>query len=142
MYALLRTLTPTQKSKWTEHLPELTYAYKVTPHAATGFNPFYLMFSRVPRLPVDIRLHRDDMLQSQVANGDISDWVHQHQTRMKRAYTKATEKLNLAIVNRKAVHDKRVREEVLRVGAFNYGVTLLAMHVVLLCIVCIILAMQ
>ena len=116
MHALLRTLTPTQKSKWPEHLPELTYAYNVTPHAATGFSPFYLMFSRVPRLPVDIRLHRDDMLQSQVAHGDSSDWVHQHQTRLKRAYMKATEQLNLDIANRKVVHDKRVREDVLRVG--------------------------
>ena len=74
------------------------------------------MFSRFPRLPVDIRLHRDDMLQSQVAHEDSSDWVHQHQTRLKRAYTKATEQLNLDIANRKAVHDKRVREDVLRVG--------------------------
>ena len=116
MHALLRTLTPTQKSKWPEHLPELTYAYNVTPHAATGFSPFYLMFSRVPRLPVDIRLHRDDILQSQVAHGDSSDWVHQHQTRLKRTCTKATEQLNLDIANRKAVHDKRVRVDVMRVG--------------------------
>ena len=116
MHALLRTLTPTQKSKWPEHLPELTYAYNVTPHAATGFSPFYLMFSRVPRLPVDIRLHRNDMLQSQVAHGDSSDWVHQHQTRLKRACTKATEQLNLDIATRKAVHYKRVMEDVLRVG--------------------------
>ena len=56
------------------------------------------------------------MLHSQVAHGGSSDWVHQHQTRLKRAYTKATEQLNLDIVNRKAVHDKRVREDVLRVG--------------------------
>ena len=74
------------------------------------------MFSRVPRLPVDIRLHRDDMLQLQVAHGDSSDYVHQHQTRLKSAYTKATEQLNLDIANRKVVHDKRVREDVLRVG--------------------------
>ena len=74
------------------------------------------MFSRVPRLPVDIRLHRDDILQSQVVHGDSSDWIHQHQTSLKRAYTKVTEQLNLDIANRKAVHDKRVREDVLRVG--------------------------
>ena len=77
--------------------PELSYVYNVTPHAATGFSPFYLMFSRVPRLLVDIRLHRDDILQSQVTHGDSSDWLHQHQTRLKRAYTKATEQLNLEL---------------------------------------------
>ena len=57
----------------TDVYSKLTYVYNVTPHSATGFSPFYLMFSRVPRLPVDIRLHRDDMLVSQVAHGDSSD---------------------------------------------------------------------
>ena len=56
------------------------------------------------------------MLQSQVGHGGSSDWVHQHQTRLKRAYTKATEQPNLDIANRKAVHDKQLRKDVLRVG--------------------------
>ncbi|KAI0216617.1 hypothetical protein LSAT2_031386, partial [Lamellibrachia satsuma] len=51
-----------------------------------------------------------------VAHGGSSDYVYQHQTRLKSAYTKATEQLNLDIANRKFVHDKRVREDVLRVG--------------------------
>ena len=56
------------------------------------------------------------MLQSQIGHGGNIDWVQQHQTRLKRAYTKATEQLNLDIANRKAIHGKRVREDVLRVG--------------------------
>ena len=80
------TLTPAQKFKWPDYQPELTYAYNVTPHAATGFSPFYLMFGRVPRLPVDIRLHNDETLQSQTVRGTNMNWVDYHKFGSKSAY--------------------------------------------------------
>ena len=91
MHGLLRTLTPAQKSKWPDHLPELTYAYNVTRHAATGFSPFYLMFGRVPRLPIDIRLHNDETLKSQTVRGTNMNWVdyHVYQSKLKSAYSKS-----------------------------------------------------
>lgn len=116
MHGLLRTLTPAQKTKWPEYLLELTYAYNVTPHAATGFSPFYLMFGRVPRLPIDIKLHSDDPLQLQTVHGANLDWVDYHQARLTSAYAKATEQLKLDIAKRKASYDKHVGENALRVG--------------------------
>lgn len=38
-------------------LQMLTFCYNCTVHETTGFVPFYLMFGRVPRLPVDIMFH-------------------------------------------------------------------------------------
>lgn len=35
-------------------LQMLTFCYNCTEHETTGFAPFYLMFGRVPRLPVDV----------------------------------------------------------------------------------------
>lgn len=52
--SMIRTLPPKSKVKWPQMLRLLTFCYNCTEHETTGFAPFYLMFGRVPRLPVDI----------------------------------------------------------------------------------------
>ena len=39
--------------KLEEHLPELLMAYNATCSAVIGYNPYYLLFGRRPRIPVD-----------------------------------------------------------------------------------------
>lgn len=51
---MIRTLPPQSKGKWPHMLQMLTFCYNCTEHETTGFAPFYLMFGRVPRLPVDV----------------------------------------------------------------------------------------
>lgn len=51
---MLRSLPPRQKQKWPQIIQSLTFVYNCTAHETTGFAPFYLMFGRVPRLPVDL----------------------------------------------------------------------------------------
>ena len=52
--SMIRTLPPKSKAKWPQMLQLLTFCYNCTEHETTGFAPFYLMFGRVPRLPVDV----------------------------------------------------------------------------------------
>ncbi|KAJ8367494.1 hypothetical protein AAFF_G00317170 [Aldrovandia affinis] len=51
---MLRSLPPRSKHKWPQMIQTTSFTYNCTQHETTGFAPFYLMFGRVPRLPVDL----------------------------------------------------------------------------------------
>ena len=42
-----------RKACWSELLPELLLVYNATHSAVTGYSPYYLLFGRRPRIPVD-----------------------------------------------------------------------------------------
>lgn len=64
---MLRSLPPRSKQKWPQLVQTMTFVYNCTAHETTGFAPFYLMFGRVPRLPVDL------MFQSVLRDESICD---------------------------------------------------------------------
>lgn len=51
---MIRALAPEAKIDWPRRLQTLTFMYNSTTHETTGYAPFYLMFGRTPRLPVDV----------------------------------------------------------------------------------------
>jgi hypothetical protein len=51
---MLGTLETPDKSKWSKHLSHLVHAYNCTVNEATGYSPYFLMFGREARLPVDV----------------------------------------------------------------------------------------
>ena len=50
---MISKLKEDRKACWSEHLPELLLAYNATRSAVTGYSPYYLLFGRRPRIPVD-----------------------------------------------------------------------------------------
>ncbi|XP_020915478.1 uncharacterized protein LOC110252963, partial [Exaiptasia diaphana] len=51
---MLGTLPDLQKTNLKDYVAPLVHAYNAKIHGSTGFSPFYLMFGREPRLPVDV----------------------------------------------------------------------------------------
>ena len=50
---MMGKLAEDKKARWSEHLPELLSAYNGTRSAVTGYSPYYLLFGRKNRMPVD-----------------------------------------------------------------------------------------
>ena len=50
---MISKLEEDKKACWSEHLPELLLAYKATCSAVTRYSPYYLLFGRRSRIPVD-----------------------------------------------------------------------------------------
>ena len=50
---MIGKLEEDKKACWSKHLPELLLAYNATCSAVTGYSPYYLLFGRRLRIPVD-----------------------------------------------------------------------------------------
>ena len=50
---MISKLEEDRKACWSKHLPELRLAYNATCSTVTGYSPYYMLFSRRPRIPVD-----------------------------------------------------------------------------------------
>ena len=52
--SMLATAVREHSEDWEDHLAKVCFAYNTSEHSSTGFTPFYLMYGRQARLPVDI----------------------------------------------------------------------------------------
>lgn len=109
---MLKTLTETQKSNWKESLNKLVYAYNCTSCEVTGYSPFYLLFGRSPRLPVDMLFG----LYIESGSSDQRDYVGKWKQGMEEAYVIANENAQKAVERSKKYYDTKVRSSVLQPG--------------------------
>ena len=81
---MISKLEEDRKACWSEHLPELLLAYNATCSTMMGYSPYYLLFGRRPRIPVDYLFPtlRDSPHQTKM---EVS--VVAMQKRLKEAFT-------------------------------------------------------
>ena len=109
---MLGTLEPHLKPRWHEHLDAMTHAYNCTRHDSTGFTPYYLMFGRHPRLPVDLIFGLADTNEK----GGYSEYVQTLHDSLSQAYAQANETSHHAKDQQKKYYDRKAKNQVFSPG--------------------------
>ena len=73
---LLRTLNTNEKKKWPMHIDKLIHAYNNTPHCSTGYTPFYLMFLREDKLPIERIMNTVETINNDWLEVNLSKMIH------------------------------------------------------------------
>ncbi|KAL0161439.1 hypothetical protein M9458_045164 [Cirrhinus mrigala] len=104
---MLGTLEPHLKPRWHEHVDAMTHAYNCSRHDSTGYSPYYLMFGRHPRLPVDL------IFGSPTTNQpcEYSEYVQTLYDSLSQAYALANQTSRLAKRQQKKYYDKKAKSE-------------------------------
>ena len=108
---MLGTLEPDQKTNWKAYVGPLVHAYNATRHASTGHAPFYLMFGRQARLPIDLVFDTGDPEKK-----DHSKYITELRERLKHSYELATKEAEKSRDKQKQNYDVRARAAVLQPG--------------------------
>lgn len=109
---MLKTLTEREKSNWKESLNKLTYAYNCTRSEVTGFSPFYLLFGRAPRLPIDLLFR----LTPETGTPDHQQYMKRWKSGMQEAFEITRENAKRSAERGKRYYDKKIRSSVLEEG--------------------------
>ena len=102
-----------RKACWLEHLPELLMAYNATCSTVTGYSPYYLLFSRRPRIPVDYLFPtlRDSPHQTKM---EVS--VVAMQKRLREAFTVARRLTSEEVARQCRYYDRKAGAVALQPG--------------------------
>uniref|UniRef100_A0A3B3IJJ6 Gypsy retrotransposon integrase-like protein 1 n=2 Tax=Oryzias latipes TaxID=8090 RepID=A0A3B3IJJ6_ORYLA len=112
LLSMLRNLTEQAKSDWKSSLAKVVHAYNCTRSEATGYAPYYLLFGRSPRLPVDIMFGLTPGDQST----SHSEYARKWRKRMQEAYKLATETMQKEQNRAKVMYDRKCHGAELQPG--------------------------
>ena len=107
LISMLKTLDPAQKPRWKDHVSSLVHAYNCTRHESTNYSPFFLMFGRQPRLPVDVFLG---------LTPDYTSTVEAIRERLEMAYKVASEAAKKAAHKQATHYNRKARGPAIQPG--------------------------
>ncbi len=113
LLSMLGTLNPVEKSRWSQHINCLVHAYNCTKNDATGYSPYYLLFGREARLPVDVCF--GTFPDGKGANNH-RQYVERMKSDLQRAYQLAMETAQKSQQRNKRMYDRKVKHQTLAVG--------------------------
>nr|KAG5702755.1 hypothetical protein BaRGS_003629 [Batillaria attramentaria] len=109
-----RTLDPSQKANWKAHAAALAHAYNCTKHDTTGYSPYFLMFGRHPRLPVDLQFGTQP--RNPRDHKSYSEYGKALSERLRAAFETVRRHTSAAQQTQKQHYDRRVRGSTVQKG--------------------------
>ena len=110
---MIGKLEQDKKACWSEHLPEMLAAYNGTCSAVTGYSPYFLLFGRKSRMPVDCLFPtlRDSPHQAKM---EVS--VAAMQKRLKEAFEVARHLTSQEAARQRRYYDRKAGAVALQPG--------------------------
>ena len=96
---------------WDEYIPLILFAYRTSICETTGYSPFYIMFGREPRLPIDTKL-----LQLKEQSTSISEHRKRIVEKLEIAQKLAKENIQRAQQTMKNYYDKKSKDTNFELG--------------------------
>ena len=106
LLSMIGTLEPNQKGRWQDYISSLTQAYNSSRCDSTGFSPYYLMFGRMPRLPIDVEY---GVTQPEIVEKSRQNYARKLRVRLNWAFKIAKEINEKESARQKRFYDKRMR---------------------------------
>ena len=99
---MIGTMPEDCKHRWVDWVPTLIHAYNCTVSNVTGYSPFYLVFGRLPQLPIDIEF--DVAVENKAVS--YSKFVKSLEKRLRTAHETAQKMIDKENTKQKKFYDK------------------------------------
>ena len=113
---MLKCLEASEKKEWSKHLSKLAFAYNSMVNKSTGYSPFYLMYGRDPRLPVDWVFGIDLDETSVKGQRSYEQYVTSWNSSMREAMEIAKKNVSAGQKWNKNAYDRKVKGVQIEVG--------------------------
>ena len=104
---MLGTLETEKKEHWRDYVAPLVHAYNCTRNDATGMSPYFLMFGREARLPIDLKMGVSPDSESDTSH---RRYAQKLRDRLRKAHKLASDMADKKAAANKARYDEKVRE--------------------------------